>query len=165
MSDGPRPALPDERERAATLSQLLRAGGVARPDAIFARIGAKAGEAAAALRVAAIDALADHYCARFRDAAVSEGERILILGVPEPRALAAIVGALRAGLNVVLAPAALDAGLDRRRRAALQRDGSCRPDRVRKSEVGRAPVRCRREGGRNLPRRALRRGRGGRARA
>jgi acyl-CoA synthetase (AMP-forming)/AMP-acid ligase II len=110
MSDGPRPALPDERERAATLSQLLRAGGAARPDAIFARIGSNGGEAAAALRVAAIDALADHYCARFRDAGVGEGERIVILGAPEPRALAALVGALRAGLNVVLAPAALDAG-------------------------------------------------------
>ena len=110
MSDGPRPALPDERERAVTLSQLLRAGGAARPDAIFARIGSNGGEAAAALRVAAIDALADHYCARFRDAGVGEGERIVILGAPEPRALAALVGALRAGLNVVLAPAALDAG-------------------------------------------------------
>jgi acyl-coenzyme A synthetase/AMP-(fatty) acid ligase len=109
MSDGPRPALGDERERVATLSQLLRAGVATRPDAIFALIGPRAGEAAAALRVAAIDSLADHYCGRFRDAAVNEGERILILGVPEPRALAAIVGALRAGLNVVLAPAALDA--------------------------------------------------------
>jgi acyl-CoA synthetase (AMP-forming)/AMP-acid ligase II len=110
MSDGPRPALPDERDRAATLSQLLRAGGAARPDyAIFARIGARAGDAVTALRVAAIDALADHYCARFRDADVSEGARILIRGAPEPRALAAIVGALRAGLNVMLAPAALEA--------------------------------------------------------
>ena len=111
MSDEPRPALPDERDSAApTLSQLLRAGGVARPNAIFARIGARGGEPVAAQRVAAVDALADHYCARFRDAGVSEGARILILGAPEPRALAAIVGALRAGLNVVLAPPGLDAG-------------------------------------------------------
>jgi acyl-coenzyme A synthetase/AMP-(fatty) acid ligase len=108
MSAGPRLALPEERETVASLSDLVRAGGAARPDAIFARIGAKAGDAVAALRAAAVDALADHYRARFRDAGVGQG-RILILGAAEPKALALIVGALRAGLNVVLAPPALDA--------------------------------------------------------
>ena len=107
MTAGPRLALPEGRDNAASLSDLLRSGGAARPDAILARIG-KAGEAVAALRVAAVDALADHYCARFRDAGVRDG-RILILGAAEPKALALIVGALRAGLNVVLAAPALDA--------------------------------------------------------
>ncbi len=108
MSAGPRLALPEGRGVAASLSDLLRAGGATRPDAIFAHVGARAGEAVAALRVAAVDALADHYRARFRDAGVGEG-RILILGAAEPKTLAAIVGALRAGLDVVLAPPALDA--------------------------------------------------------
>ena len=43
MSAGLLPALPEEHDSAASLSDLLRASGAARPDAIFARIGAKAG--------------------------------------------------------------------------------------------------------------------------
>ena len=96
-------------DRAGALSELLRAAGAARPDAIFARIGGAANDAPAALRAGALDALADHYAARLAEADLPQGTRLLLLSAPEPRTLSAIVGALRAGLDVALAPPALDA--------------------------------------------------------
>ena len=100
MNAGPDPA--------GALSELLRAAGAARPDAIFARIGARASDAPAALRAGAIDALADHYAARLAEADLPRGTRLLLLSPPEPRTLSAIVGALRAGFEVALAPPSLD---------------------------------------------------------
>ena len=100
MNAGPDPA--------GALSELLRAAGAARPDAIFARIGGGASDAPAALRAGAIDALADHYAARLAEADLPSGARLLLLSPPEPRTLSAIVGALRAGFDVALAPPSLD---------------------------------------------------------
>ena len=100
MNAGPDPA--------GALSELLRAAGAARPDAIFARIGGGASDAPAALRAGAIDALADHYAARLAEADLPRGTRLLLSSTPEPRTLSAIVGALRAGFDVALAPPSLD---------------------------------------------------------
>jgi acyl-CoA synthetase (AMP-forming)/AMP-acid ligase II len=95
---------------AGVLSELLRAAAATRPDAIFARIGGRASDAPAALRVGALDALADHYAARLLETGLPEGTKLLLLSAPEPRTLATIVGALRAGFDVALAAPALDAG-------------------------------------------------------
>ena len=97
------------RDPAGALSELLRAAAATRPDAIFARIGGAPGDVPAALRAGALDALADHYAARLKETELSQGTRLLLLSAPEPRTLATIVGALRAGFDVALAAPALDA--------------------------------------------------------
>jgi acyl-CoA synthetase (AMP-forming)/AMP-acid ligase II len=97
------------RDPAGALSELLRAAAATRPDAIFARIGGGASDAPAALRVGALDALADHYAARLLETELPQGTRLLLLSAPEPRTLSTIVGALRAGFDVALAAPALDA--------------------------------------------------------
>ena len=94
---------------AGVLSELLRAAAATRPDAIFARIGGRASDAPAALRAGPLDALADHYAARLEETELPQGTKLLLLSSPEPRTLATIVGALRAGFDVGLAAPALDA--------------------------------------------------------
>lgn len=94
---------------ATSLSELLRAASALRPETILARVGADDADAADASRAGPLDALADHYAARLRETRAPAGARILLLGAPEPRALAAMVGALRAGLELILAPPTLDA--------------------------------------------------------
>ncbi len=99
MTAGPDPG--------GVLSGLLRAAAGAKPDAIFARIGGGASRAPAAMRASALDALADHYAARLTEADLPEGTLLLLLCPPEPRTLAAIVGAFRTGFDVALAAPSL----------------------------------------------------------
>src|SRR6202453_4918332 len=96
-------------DAAGVLRELLRAAAATRPDAIFARIGGRASDAPAALRAGPLDALADHYAARLEETELPQGTKLLLLSSPEPRTLATIVGALRAGFDVGLAAPALDA--------------------------------------------------------
>jgi acyl-CoA synthetase (AMP-forming)/AMP-acid ligase II len=51
-----------------------------------------------------LDALSDHDAARWREAEAPYGGRVALIAVPTARSFAAIVGALRAGLAVALAP-------------------------------------------------------------
>ena len=55
------------------------------------------------------DACADRHAAHWRAAELGEGARAVVVATPEPKALAAIVGAMRAGLEVTLAAPGLDA--------------------------------------------------------
>ncbi len=91
-------------------SRWLRAASAARPEAIFARVGGAEDEAPGAMRVGEIDALASHYAARLAETGIAPGSRLLLLGSPEPRTVAAIAGAGRAGLDAGLASPGLGAG-------------------------------------------------------
>ncbi len=90
-----------------SLSRVLRTARANWPNALFERLG-ESGRAQGTLDVAALDALADHFARRWRDADLPAHSSTLMLGAPEPQNLAAIVGALRAGLDVWLAAPALD---------------------------------------------------------
>ena len=89
----------------SALETALLGARIGRPDAIRARWDAEGRESQS---IAEIDALADHHAARWRETRQPEGARVLILGAPSPRTLAAIAGAHRAGLDVALAPPALE---------------------------------------------------------
>jgi hypothetical protein len=92
---------------AASWDALARS---ARAGLIFARVGAGA-DATSGMRLGAIDALADRHAANWRAARLPRRARVLVVASPEPRALAAIVGASRADFEVTLASPTLKAAV------------------------------------------------------
>jgi hypothetical protein len=65
------------------------------------------------LSFARLDTLADHYAARWREALARLGDGAVLIAVPTAQSFAAIVGSLRAGLALSLAPPEIEApGLD-----------------------------------------------------
>lgn len=91
-----------------TLSRSLRSAAALRPAATFARLGPE-GDDPQTMTLEDIDSTADRHAAHWRLADLGEGARAIVVATPEPRALAAIVGATRAGLEVSLAAPGLDA--------------------------------------------------------
>lgn len=90
-------------------SRWLRTASAEQPRALFARVGGATDEAPDAMRAGEIDALADHYAGRLAETGIAPGSRLLLLGSPEPRTIAAIAGAARAGLDVGLVSPGLGA--------------------------------------------------------
>jgi len=89
---------PDNRR--ATLGALLRAAADAHADATMSP---------ERLSFAALDALADHDAARWREALAPLGAGAALVVAPTAQSFAAIVGALRAGLALSLAPPEIEA--------------------------------------------------------
>ncbi len=86
--------------RRAPLDARLRAAAEAHPDATMSP---------ERLRFAELDALADHYAARWREALPPVGTSAALVVAPTAQSFAAIVGALRAGLALSLAPPEIEA--------------------------------------------------------
>jgi len=91
-----------------TLSRSLRCAAALRPDTVFARIGLDEYDQSA-MTTGELEARANRHAAHWRAADLGEGARVVVVATPEPEALAAIVGAIRAGLEVSLAAPGLDA--------------------------------------------------------
>ncbi len=81
--------------RRSTLDALLRAAAEAHPDAAMSP---------ERLRFAELDALANHHASRWREALAPLGAGAALVIAPTAQSFAAIVGALRAGLALSLAP-------------------------------------------------------------
>jgi len=58
---------------------------------------------------AGLDALADHYAARWREALTRVGDAVVLVTAPTAQSVAALVGALRAGLALSIAPSEIRA--------------------------------------------------------
>lgn len=95
----------DGDPKRGALDILLRAASARGPDALRARWASDAREGETTI---ALDLLATHYAARLYEARPLDDSPVLLLGSPEHRTLAAIVGAQRLGLDVTLASPALD---------------------------------------------------------
>ena len=89
-----------QSDRRATFDALLRAAAEAHPDATMSP---------ERLRFDALDALADHHAARWREALAPLGAGAALVVAPNAQSFAAIVGALRAGLALSLAPPEIEA--------------------------------------------------------
>ncbi len=90
------------------LGQLLTRSAAAMPDTLFSRRG-EAGSPPVEMRAAEIEQRADRHLRLWLAAGLSEGARVGMIATPEPEILAAIVGAARAGVEVVLMSPSLDA--------------------------------------------------------
>lgn len=94
--------------RALTLSRLLRRAAAVSPQMTFMRAGSSEDGSSEELQAIELDQAADAYALRFLDTYPPDDARAAILGVPEPAAIAAIVGAMRARVEVALTPPGLD---------------------------------------------------------
>jgi hypothetical protein len=84
----------------ATFEALLRVAAQTHP---FATLSPERAS------VAGINSLADHYAARWREALVRAGDSVVLVAAPTAQSFAALVGALRAGLALSLAPSEIRA--------------------------------------------------------
>jgi acyl-CoA synthetase (AMP-forming)/AMP-acid ligase II len=96
------------KKNSQRLGELLRYAAHSLPDARFRRRGDEA-SGSVEMRVAELDERAERHRTLWRAAGLGEGARVGMIGTPEPEVVSAIVGAVRAGIEVVLLSPSLEA--------------------------------------------------------
>jgi acyl-CoA synthetase (AMP-forming)/AMP-acid ligase II len=90
------------------LGMLLRRAATSNPDNLFVRRGDESC-GSVEVRTAELDQRADRHRSLWRAAGLGEGARVGLIATPEPEIIAAVAGAVRAGVEVVLLSPSLEA--------------------------------------------------------